>query len=58
MDNWSDTARTQYDIVKDKWNKAIAEMNRILSEQAGPSLNKMVDHMELTEQHNTKGWSY
>ncbi len=57
MQDWSDTARTQYNIVKGQWNKAIGEMNRILAEQAGPSLHKMVDNMELTEQQNLKGWS-
>jgi uncharacterized protein YukE len=57
MQNWSDTAREQYNTVKDQWNKAIGEMNRILAEQAGPSLNKMVDNMELTEQQNLRGWS-
>jgi hypothetical protein len=57
MQNWSDTARTQYDTVKQQWNKAIGEMNRILAEQAGPSLHKMVDNMELTEQQNLRGWA-
>jgi uncharacterized protein YukE len=57
MENWTDDARTQYNTVKQQWNTAIGEMNRILAEQAGPSLNKMVDNMELTEQQNQRGWA-
>ena len=56
LDLWTGDARTGYLEHKQEWDKGVDKMKLIMTEQAIPALQRIVENYNLAERYNSKQW--
>lgn len=54
---WVGQAREQYLVHKAGWDHSVDEMKRIMTENAVPALDRILQNYQTTEQFNSSLWN-